>query len=207
MNTRLLLARHGQTAWNAEGRFMGQLDVPLDETGRAQVQALARRLSLERPQMIYASDLQRAQDTALAIQSALGTDTEIRLEPRLREMHFGDWQGQTYAEIKQRDPEALAAWESGRTDFAPPKGETLTQFAVRVRAAYTDICLAQPEQTVIVAAHGGSLQLLIVQSLGMPPATFWQLRLSNASLSELRAYESGTVLYLLNDTSHLSAAA
>lgn len=205
MNTRLLIVRHGQTAWNADGRFMGQRDVPLDETGRAQAMAVARRLADERPATIYSSDLVRARDTARAIQESIASRPELKLEPRLREMSFGDWQGKTYAEIRETDPVGLARWESEQFSMAPPKGETLMTFAGRIRAAYQEICAAHPEQTVIVVAHGGSLQVLIALALGLAPEAFQRLRLSNASLSDLRIYDTGAILYLLNDTSHLSA--
>ena len=122
---RLYLVRHGQTAWNAQKRFMGQLDIPLDETGRAQVAALGNRLKDEHVDMIYASDLSRAWDTALAIESCLASHADpsalpavagyrIKPDPRLREMNFGDWQGLTYAEIQERDPQNLAHWEEDR---------------------------------------------------------------------------------------------
>ncbi len=204
MSTRLLLVRHGQTAWNADGRFMGQLDVPLDEMGRAQVLAVAKRLVTEQPAAIYSSDLGRARETALAIQSAIGSHPEVKLDARLRELHFGDWQGQTYAEMVERDSAGLAKWQADPLHVAPPNGETLLTLAGRVEAAYKDICAAHPEQTIIVTGHGGSLQILIVAALGLPPGISRNLQLSNASLSELRLTDAGAVLFLLNDTSHLS---
>jgi alpha-ribazole phosphatase len=205
MNTRLLLVRHGQTAWNLEWRFMGQADIPLDETGQGQALAVAARLAAERPAVIYSSDLRRARDTALAIQSSVACGAQVLTDPRLREMHFGDWQGRTYSEIKEQDPQALISWEANGLEVAPPHGETLLLFGERVQSAYQDICAAYPDQTVIIAGHGGSLQLLIIHALGLPPETFWHLHLSNASLSELRIHDSGGILYLLNDTSHLFA--
>jgi probable phosphoglycerate mutase len=205
MNTRLLLARHGQTAWNASARFMGQLDIPMDETGRAQVRALSMRLSNERPAAIYCSDLVRARETARSIQAAIASSPPVISEPRLNEMNFGDWQGQTYAEIQQRDPQGLANWESERFHSAPPNGETLLTLAGRIQAAYHDLCAARSDQTVIVAGHGGSLQVLIVLALGLPPEAFQKLRLSNASLSELQVHETGALLLLLNDTNHLAS--
>jgi alpha-ribazole phosphatase len=205
MNMRLLLVRHGQTAWNAGGRFMGQMDVPLDETGQAQVLAVSRRLADERPAIIYTSGLKRAQQTALAIQSAMNTHPEVKADARLNEMHFGDWQGKTYAELMENDPVALARWESDRLDGAPPNGESFQMLANRVRAAYQAICSEHPDQTVLVAGHGGSLQVLIVLALELPPETFWKMRLSNASLSELQIHQAGATLLLLNDTSHLSS--
>jgi probable phosphoglycerate mutase len=204
MSTRLLLVRHGQTAWNADGRFMGQLDFPSDEMGRAQVLAVAKRLVTEQPAAIYSSDLVRARETALAIQSAIGSHPPITFDARLREMHFGDWQGQTYGEMMERDAAGLAKWQADPLHVAPPNGETLLTLAGRVEAAYKEICAAHPEQTIIVTGHGGSLQILIVAALGLPPGISRNLQLSNASLSELRGGDVGAMLFLLNDTSHLS---
>jgi probable phosphoglycerate mutase len=211
---RLYLVRHGQTAWNAQKRFMGQLDIPLDETGRAQVAALGNRLKDEHVDMIYASDLSRAWDTALAIESCLASHADplalpavaghcIKPDPRLREMNFGDWQGLTYAEIQERDPQNLAHWEEDRLHHAPPNGETLLDFSERVISAYREWCTAHAEQKILLVGHGGSLQLLLAHALGLSPDKFWQLQLSNASLTDLRVYDSGAILNLLNDTCHL----
>lgn len=252
---RMLLVRHGRTAWNASGRYMGQLDLPLDKVGLQQAEAVARRLGGERPAAVITSDLRRASQTAEAIhraileaivgqaagnengfppgarpdltpgrlpgpaggQSAL-SDTNIPLgidrgdpapapglilEPRLREMNFGDWQGKTYAEIQLEDPSRLAAWEADLEHNPPPGGETLVDFAGRVRAAYEAIVRAYPGQTVIVVAHGGPVQMLLTQALGLPPARFWQFGLSNTGWSELNVYPAGAILNRMNDTAHL----
>jgi probable phosphoglycerate mutase len=206
MTTRLLLVRHGQTAFNAEVRFMGQLDIPLDEIGRAQALAVAKRLRNERPGAIYCSDLSRARDTALAIQSAIPSHPEMRIDARLNEGHFGDWQGKAYADLRVQDAARLAGWEADRVKVAPPNGESLPSLAERVQAAYRDICSANPEKNLLIVSHGGTLQVMIILALGLTLATYWKIWLSNASLSELRIDEWGPILHLLNDTSHLSAS-
>jgi broad specificity phosphatase PhoE len=203
MTTRLLLVRHGRTAYNAEQRFMGQLDIPMDEKGEAQVQAVARRLATESPAAIYSSELLRARETAAAIQSAIASRPPLRVEPRLTEGHFGDWQGERYPDIHVQDADRLARWEADRVGVAPPNGEALRDIAERVQAAYRDICSAHRDQTVIIAAHGGSLQVLILLALDLPLEAYWKMDVSNASLSEVRVYDEGAVLHLLNDTSHL----
>ena len=205
MTTRLLLVRHGQTAYNAEVRFMGQLDIPLDEIGRVQAQAVAKRLCLERPVALYSSGLSRAYDTASAIQSAIPSRPELRIDGRLTEGHFGEWQGKTYDSLKVKDTQRLAQWEADRLRVAPPGGETLPQMAERVQAAYNDICAENRDKTVIVIGHGGSLQVLIILALGLPLDAYWKLWVSNASVSELRIAEWGAILHLLNDVSHLTA--
>jgi len=211
MTTRVLLLRHGQTAWNLDGRFMGQTDIPLDETGLQQAEMAAQRLAREPFQAIYSSDLSRAWQTAQAVHQAIlgasagGSAVRLIAEPRLREMSFGDWQGLTYAQIQERYPRQLADWEAEMLGDAPPSGETLSQMVQRAQAAYLEILAAHPGGCVLIVAHGGTLQILCCLALGLPPERFWQLHLSNASLSELRIHPAGAILSLFNDTSHLGS--
>ena len=198
---RLLLIRHAATAWTAQGRFQGQTDVSLSPHGRRQATALAQRLRAETLHLLYASDLQRAWETAqtMAAPHAL----HVHAEPRLREIAFGRWEGLTYAEIQQQDAQSLAAWEHDQLHSAAPGGETLLQMAERVRTASVDILLAGQDKTVGLVAHGGPLQLLLCLALGLPPQAYWQFAVSPASLSELCVYEQGAILTRLNDTHHL----
>jgi probable phosphoglycerate mutase len=219
LTSRLLIVRHGHTSWNSDGRFQGQLDIPLDEVGQAQAAAVARRLAhelqraQERPGAIYASDLSRAWQTARSIQNAIAEAIQpepippLVLEPRLREMHFGEWQGLTYAEIQACQPAALAAWEADWLNNAPPGGETLTQLVERVQAVYHEILAAHPDGTVLLVGHGGALQALLCMALGLPPERFWQLQLDNTGLADLRIYPEGAILNLFNDTCHLEQPA
>jgi alpha-ribazole phosphatase len=202
---RLILARHGETAWNAQARYQGQADVELNEAGRRQAAALARRLArLAKGEIhaIYASDLQRAWKTAQAI--AAPHSLPMRAEPRLREMSFGDWEGLTYGEIQERDPQTLAAWEADPLHVSPPGGETLAQVAARVQSALDDVTRSHQDQTVLLVAHGGPLRVLICLALGLDPRTHWQFRLDTAAISELEIYEAGAILNYLNDTEHLA---
>ena len=173
---RLLLIRHAATAWTAQGRFQGQTDIPLSPHGRRQATALAQRLMAETLHLLYASDLQRAWETARAI--AAPHALHVHAEPRLREMAFGRWEGLTYAEIQQQDAESLAAWERDQLHSAPPGGETLLQMTQRVRAAYVAMLAAGQDKTVGLVAHGGPLQLLLCLALGLPPQAYWQFAVS-----------------------------
>lgn len=212
MTTRLLIIRHGQTDWNQQGRFQGQSDPPLNSLGLRQAYAAglaaAQALQGERPRAIYASDLRRAWQSAEAVRSALpdGETVPLIAEPRLREMAFGDWEGMTYAEIQASYSGALQRWEADLENIAPPNGETLRQMVERVQAALNDLLQTHPDGAILLVGHGGPLQLLIALSLGLPPARFWQIHLSNASLSELRIYPEGAILNLLNCTSHLEGS-
>lgn len=198
---RLLLIRHAATAWTAQGRFQGQTDIPLSPQGRRQATALAQRLMAETLHILYASDLQRAWETARVI--AAPHALHVHADSRLREMAFGRWEGLTYAEMQQQDAESLAAWGRDQLHSAPPDGETLLQVTQRVRAAYVDMLAAGQDKTVGLVAHGGSLQLLLCCALGLPPQAYWQFAVSPASLSELCIYAQGAILTRLNDTHHL----
>lgn len=198
----LLLIRHGQTNWNLEQRFQGQSDIPLNETGRKQAQALAERLAAENFDAIYSSDLQRAIETAHIIRKS-----GFQPDARLREVNFGDWEGLTYDEIKVKHPETLAAWENDIFKNAPPNGETLEGLAVRVQSMLDELRMKHQDQRILIVAHGGVLQTLICLALKLPPTMYWQFHLSTASISEVAFYPAGAILNSLNDTSYLPKSA
>jgi alpha-ribazole phosphatase len=199
---RLLLVRHGETTWNAEGRLQGQTDVPLSPRGRCQAVALARVLAAETVHALYTSDLQRARDTALILAGSLGLP--VHIEPGLREMAFGHWEGLTYDAIEQRDAATLAAWYADPVQVAPPGGESLAQVTRRVKAVLACLASACQEHTAVLVAHGGPLRVLLCLALGLPPQTHWQFVLAPGSLTELRLDAQGTVLLRLNETRHLT---
>jgi alpha-ribazole phosphatase len=200
--TQLYLARHGETEWNVKQRFQGQSDISLNENGRCQAADLAQRLAEETINAIYASNLSRAWETAEAI--AEHHTCPVIAEPGLREAHFGKWEGSTYAEIQASDPEAVQAWHEDMANFAPPEGETLDQLARRVSSAYANIIQQHnDDETILLVAHGGSLQMLITQLMGLAPAQFLQFHLNPCSLSIVSVYDQTHILNLLNDTCHL----
>jgi 2,3-bisphosphoglycerate-dependent phosphoglycerate mutase len=205
--TRLLLARHGLTDWNASQRFQGQADIPLNATGRLQAARLGRRLAGQQLQAIFCSDLQRARSTAAAVAEVTQALTRqaplIYPEPDLREMSFGGWEGMTFAEIERSDPERLVAWQADLLRVAPPGGETLQQVVDRVQAALERVLAPAIEGDYLIVAHGGPLQILVCLALGLPPDRYWQFYLSPASLSEISFYPAGAILNRLNDTGHL----
>lgn len=211
MTTRLLLVRHGQTAWNADGRFMGQMDIGLNETGQRQAEAVGRRLAWERPQAIYASDLQRAWQTALCVHRSITESCApdepppLISEPRLREMNFGEWEGQNYEQIQDRHNAELKAWEADFLNVAPKGGESGLQMLDRLTAALDQIIARHPDASVILVAHGGPLQVLVAHLLGLPIDRMWQFHMSNTGVTEINLYSAGAILHLFNDTCHLEA--
>ncbi len=197
---KLFLTRHGQTDWNIAGRYQGQSDTPLNETGLRQAEQIAKRLSSETIHAIYSSDLSRAANTAQSI--ADFHSLEIKKDSRWRELSFGDWEGLTYQEMSAHSPELFEAWMKDPLMISTPNGETLARLAERVKAAFDEIKEEHADQTVLVVAHSGSLQSLLAVTLGVDLNRYWQFRISQASLSEMNVYEDSVVLNLLNDISH-----
>jgi glucosyl-3-phosphoglycerate phosphatase len=179
-----VLWRHGQTVWNAERRFQGQSDIPLNETGQAQAERAARLLAALRPELIVSSDLSRAAGTAAAL--ARLTGLEVTLDKDLRERHGGGWEGLNDAEIRARYPAEHASWN-------PPDGEPSAVVADRVAGALQRIAdrLAEDDRDgasrlAVVASHGAALRLGMSRFLSMPEELFGVLGpLSNCSWSVL----------------------
>jgi alpha-ribazole phosphatase len=200
--TRLLLARHAATDWNAVGRYQGHQDIALGAVGRQQAARLATRLAAEPIDRIIASDLSRAQETARAVAEL--RRLPVHRDPRLRELHFGAWEGLTYSELQHRHPAALTAWQADPSRIAPPGGETVIQLAERVYSFLSEVrAESKRDRAILVVGHNGSLQMLLCLALGLPPESRWKFRLEPASLSELHLYDEGGVLTRLNDTHHL----
>ena len=152
--TELLLVRHGETDWNRDGRFQGHADPPLNDTGRSQARALADDLARERIDAIYTSDLARARETAELIAERAGVP--FVLEPQLREIDVGEWQGLTRAEIEERFPEGLSNWREHGHGWE--RGETSEELAGRVLEAIGRIAARHPDERVVVVGHGGTIR-------------------------------------------------
>ena len=169
--TRLWLVRHGQTDWNLAGRYQGQADIPLNETGRQQAQTLAASLAGVAFDAVYSSDLSRAHQTALALTRPLGT--LIRLEPRLREIHQGEWEGMLLSEIRAARSDGGTPHHDS-THWRAPGGESVIEVAARVAKAADEISRRFPGGQVLVVGHGLCLATLICQSRGLPLACVYE---------------------------------
>ncbi|MEO1233771.1 MAG: histidine phosphatase family protein [Myxococcota bacterium] len=177
--TTLLLVRHGQTEWNAANRVQGQTNSDLTELGRAQAEAVAKLLDADapavrsweaRPTVLYASDLDRTQQTAAPISARL--DLEPILDPRLREMHFGDLEGLTWPELEAKFPEvSMRLWGSATDPERPAPGEggeSRVDMHRRSRSALEEIAERHPGETVVVVSHGGVISFFIRSVLNVP---------------------------------------
>ncbi|ASW56272.1 histidine phosphatase family protein [Plantactinospora sp. KBS50] len=182
--TRLILWRHGNTDWNNGNRVQGQTDVPLNDLGREQAATAATWLAALRPDRIVASDLSRAWETAAALAALTGLP--VHADARLRERHFGRWQGLLLTEAAERHPTEYAAWRSGDPD--PGCGvEALDDLSKRVGAAVQDAADDVPGGTVVLATHGGAARQGCGQILGWGPAVLRSLgSLQNCHWTEVR---------------------
>jgi probable phosphoglycerate mutase len=163
--TRLVLVRHGQTAWNLEGRAQGHTDVGLDDTGRAQATAVAPCIARYAPTALWSSDLARALQTATTIGEACGL--EPRTDPRLREFDVGERAGLTVAEFAARFPVAFAAWKGGHITGHVPGAETTAQVLGRMVPALREIWAGTPAgETTAVVAHGACLKVSLAALIG-----------------------------------------
>lgn len=186
--TLICLARHGETNWNIERRFQGQFDIALNARGRAQAEALARELEGAHFDRVYSSDLRRAMATAAPMAEARGLP--VLATQRLREKDDGAWQGHTHAEIQVKYAADYPDYLSRKPDFAAPEGETLEEFARRVRSVLTDIARESAGLTVLVVAHAGVLDIAWRMATGKALAEKREHPVLNATPNWV-AYEDG----------------
>lgn len=200
--TRIVAVRHGRTAWNADQRLQGHLDVPLDALGHAQAARLAAALAGEGLAAIYSSDLQRARDTAAPLAAALGLP--VHTDPALRERSFGRLEGATYAEVERDWPEDALRWRRRDPDFGPGGGESLIAFFDRSVGAVRRIAARHPGEAIAVFAHGGVLDCLYraATRVDLQAPRSWQL--GNAAINRLLHHGEGLVVVGWNDDAHLA---
>ncbi len=197
--SKILLVRHGFVGLKEE-RFLGRTDIPLNDDGKKQAEQLRQRLAPEKIDAVYTSTLSRARATAEIV--AAGHKVAVIACAELCECNFGAVEGMTFEEIKQHYP-ALAEELIERKTGAFPGGETLEELNERVMAFLKRLVKRQPEQTVLIVAHGGPVRLIICNLLGLGLEHWIQMRVDHASLSIVETYPGMAILSLLNDVSHL----
>jgi broad specificity phosphatase PhoE len=198
---RLLLARHGQSTWNAERRFQGATDIALSALGRAQATALGQALAGYRVSAAYVSPYRRARETAEI--ALLDKPVPLSAMDELRELSLGDWEGCTVDEVRGREGDPYRAWLLAPHDCPPPNGEPLDAVYRRVQSAVERISAAhRDDEDVLVVAHGGVISVYACVLLGCSFNSLWRLRVDNASLTVVKPPR----LVSLNDTAHLTGA-
>ncbi len=199
--TRLLVIRHGETDWNLGARIQGHTDIPLNEHGRWQAERLARALSDEGLDAIYASDLQRARDTGQAVARATGL--ELRLDQGLRERNFGRLEGMTQNEVALQWPEEGRRWRERDPSYGPEGGETLQSFYQRCIDTAERLARLHPGQSVALVAHGGVLDCFYraANHIALQAPRAWTI--GNVSINRLLYSPEGFSLLGWADTRHL----
>lgn len=198
------MVRHGETAWNAEGRVQGQTDVPLSAVGEAQARAVRAALAGLRFDALYASDLARVRQTAAPSASALGL--EPRLDARLRERHYGKFETLTYVEARERFPRDFARFKAKEPDYDFGSGESLARFSARALAAIATIAARHAGERVLVFTHGGVLEMARRHALGMGLAAPRDFAIPNAAINWLAIEGDAWRVEAWAETGHLDAA-
>jgi glucosyl-3-phosphoglycerate phosphatase len=195
----LICVRHGRTAWNAEKRFQGHTDVPLDEVGRAQAATLGALLREQRIDTAASSDLVRAAETARIVLGA--REVALRLDRDWREMEFGEWEGLTWEQIRGANPQLAETDITSVQSYAPGGGETFALLAARVARAVERVVAATPEDGVaLVATHAGPLHALLSVLLGDAERAALRVRFLTASITRFRRENGRWTLARLNQT-------
>ena len=201
---RLLLIRHGETDHNAGQLALGQFDVPLNERGRRQAQALAEALGSDDIAAVYSSPLQRAVATATPLADALGL--EVQIEPGLIEMDVGETDGVPFSDLRERYPDFLRDWMSDRVaDVRMPGGECLREVQERSWSTIEAVRGRWPEETVAMVSHNFVILTALCSVLELPLAGFRRLRHELAAVSIASLNAARRTLPVLHDTAHLRA--
>ena len=202
---RILLARHGETAWNAEGRYQGQEDIALSPVGEAQARALGDRLRDVPIARAVASPLARARRTA---ELALGPEREelLTTDAGLMEIAHGDWEGLLASEIRASDPDRLQAWRDAPHTVLMPQGESLQHVLDRAWPALQRACEGLGEGTLLVVAHDAVNRVLLCHILGLPLQQLWRFRQAPTTLNLLEGPDVDHLeVVRLNDCAHHTA--
>lgn len=199
--TRLFVLRHGQTAWNAQARIQGHLDMPLNAVGRWQAARLAQALQGETLAAVYSSDLKRARATAEPLARLLRLPVQTDVD--LRERAFGHFEGQTFQDIEANWPEDAARWRQRDPDFGPGGGENLRAFYERSVQATLRLAARHAGQAIALVAHGGVLDCLYRAALGLDLQAPRSWPIANASINRLLWTPQGLSMVGWHDAAHL----
>lgn len=202
---RILLCRHGETPWNAEGRYQGQIDIPLSEVGETQAKGLGARLAEMQVHRAVASPLARARRTA---ELALGQRAlELHMDAGLKEIAHGTWEGLLSSEIRAQDPERLRAWREAPETVQMPEGESLQQVLDRAWPAFAKAGEGLgPTDTLLLVAHDAVNRVLLCRILGLPLNRLWSFRQAPTTINLLEGSDVDHLeVVRLNDCSHHTA--
>ena len=200
--TCIVLVRHGETEWNRVERFRGRADVPLNATGLAQAEATGRRLAAEcQPVAVCSSPLSRAVKTAEAIAKRFALSVQVH--SGLADIDYGEWQGLSPEEARQRWPGEVDRWYSQPERAYIPGGETLNDLRARAMATVNELSMRHAGQTVVLVGHTVINRIILLGVLRLGNERFWRLRQDTCAINVFEAGEGDFTVVSLNDTCHL----
>ncbi len=200
--TELILVRHGETQWNAEGRIQGKGDSPLTERGILQAKAVGVRLQHEGFTALYASHLGRVIETTRHIAAVTGHKIEI--DERLQERSYGIFEGLTQTEASTRHTAIYQEYKTNYSaDFAVPEAESMRQMLARGQAVFQEIAHRHPGERLVVVSHGSFLRIILGNILGVPLGNRYGFQLANGSLSEIAFEGDEWRVAMLGEVYHL----
>lgn len=199
--TKIFLIRHGETEWNKLGRLQGNSDVSLSPEGIRQAQLLAAHVPFNHIDAVYASDLQRAVDTAKIL--AAKFNLHVTTKSGLRETNFGDWEGRVISGLLEESPDDFGNFFINPDKVKPPNGETFLECQARVMNALDEIIADHDDQRIIVVCHGAVIRLILCAALEIRIRKMWAIHQFNTALNVL-VFEDGLfTVELMNSTAHL----
>lgn len=195
---KMIVMRHGQTAWNLAHRIQGHTDIPLDERGCRQAEAIAERLRDMNISAVYTSPLQRARKTAETIAAKSGCP--VIDDERLIERYFGDWEGESIDAVTHSDPQIWRQWIETPSCCAVPKGESLQSVLERSVSLTEALIQKHKGENIVLVSHANPAKLILLHYARIPLDCIHKIRLDNCSYSELRSKEGEFTLATLNET-------
>ncbi len=199
--TKIILVRHGQTTWNKDKKYRGSKDISLNDQGREEARLAGEWLKGETIHAAYSSPLSRARDTGEAIARHHGL--KVSELPGLSDICYGDWEGQTHGEVKEKYAELFHQWETSPQTVRFPGGETLEEVKARALAAVHEVVQRHPDQTVVLAAHRAVNKVLIATLIGLDNSHFWRIGQETTAINRLEWNGDTWQSMGLNDTGHL----
>ena len=201
--TTILLVRHGEVAGNVGDKptFVGWNDLPLNESGLGQAQAVAQYLQSEKLAAVYSSDLQRAKNTAEAIASH--HNLPVQIDADMREVNYGAWEGLGEVDLLREYSEQWTSRQNDPWNVAAVEGESYAQMWQRFLPKWNLLVGKHVGETVVLVAHNGLIRMLICHLMGAPFENFKRVHVSNGSVSRIGASPAGVLLRSINETNHL----
>ncbi|MGA2331584.1 MAG: alpha-ribazole phosphatase [Syntrophales bacterium] len=197
MARKLLLLRHGDIGKQYQDRYIGSADVSMSPLGHQQVRAIRALLGKERPSQCISSPMMRCRETAAVVMET--ADMDFTVDPDLREIDFGRWEGMDFGEIQKAFPEEIDRWAEFKADFAFPGGDKIGDFQERV-VSVAERLATNPADTILICTHGGVIRLLICHFLGLQPWHYILFKVKHASLATIELFNGSGILAGLNET-------